>query len=79
MPTESAILERFHILDKRQGEDAGRIDQLEEDRGHMWNSISKLEDMIGNIRVDVARVVVISTMIQTVIVGGLLYFFTKGT
>ncbi len=78
MPSESQILERFHDLDKRQEADAGRVDTLEHDRGHMWNSISKLEDLVNNIRVDVAKAVVISTMVQTVIVGGLLYFFTKG-
>jgi len=78
MPIESQILERFHELDKRQEADAGRVDAMERDRGHVWTSIGKLEELVNNIRVDVAKAVVISTMVQTVIVGGLLYFFTKG-
>jgi hypothetical protein len=72
------MIERIHTIETTQRVDSGRINTLENDRGHMWNSIGKLEDVVGNIRVDVAKILVVSTVAQTVLTGAVVYFFTKG-
>lgn len=78
MPTESQILERFHGLDSRQQVDGARIDTLEESAGHLWADLKEMGKMVGNIRVDVAKILVISTIAQTALTGAVVYFFTKG-
>lgn len=72
------MIERIHTIETTQRVDSGRIDSLEENADHLWTDFKEMGRMIGNIRVDVAKIVVISTIAQTVITGAVVYFLTKG-
>lgn len=72
------MIERIHDLETSQRVDSGRIDNLESNSNFTWNAINKLQDVVGSIRVEVAKIVVISTIAQTVLTGAVVYFLTKG-
>lgn len=72
------MIERVHDLETSQRVDSRRIDSLEDNSNHLWTDFKKLQEMVGNIRVDVAKIVVISTIAQTALTGAVVYFFTKG-
>lgn len=72
------MIERIHTLETAQRVDSGRINTLEDNSDHLWTDFKQLREMVGNIRVDVAKIVVMSTIAQTALTGAVVYFFTKG-
>jgi hypothetical protein len=73
------MIERIHNIESVQRVDGKRIDGLEEGSQHLWEDLKELAKIVGNIRVDVAKIVVFSTMAQTIIVAVVVYFITKGS
>lgn len=72
------MIERIHAIEITQRGDSGRIDAIEDNAEYLWTDFKQLQQMVGNIRVDVAKIVVLSTIAQTVLTGAVVYFFTKG-
>lgn len=78
MPSESQIIERIHLVDRQQQVDSSRIDTLENSTDILWVDLKDMGKMVSNIRVDVAKILVVSTIAQTALTGAIVYFFTKG-
>lgn len=72
------MIERIHEIEIAQRGDAVRIGALEDNTEYLWTDFKRLQEMVGNIRVDVAKIVVMSTIAQTALTGAVVYFFTKG-
>lgn len=78
MPSESAILEKLYALDARGQVDAGRIGTLEDEKDLIWKAVDKIRDTVSGLRAQVAAIVAVSAIIQTLVTALIVWKITKG-
>lgn len=74
MPSESAIMEKVHFIDKEQGAQGIRMDVLEDNNKLQWEVIEKIKESLSTVKQQIAAFGVVNTLI----LGWIAYKLTKG-
>jgi hypothetical protein len=78
MPTESAILDKLSNFGATQAGHAARIDTLEGEKDILWKAIDKIRDSVSGLRAQVASIVAVSAVVQTIVTAFIVWKITKG-
>lgn len=76
--TDTAIMEKFGVLNQGQATHSAQITSLDEGLESAWNAIDKMRDMISSVRVQVAAIVALGGLAQAVLTGYIVYKITRG-
>ncbi len=70
-------MDKLYALDKAQGITDTRLDSLERSEGMLWDTVNKIRDDVGKVKVEVAKVVAIVGIIQVLATGVIVWSLTK--
>ena len=77
-PTDSQYMEKLHNLEMKQLETFGKVETLHDEKALLWTAVDKIRDTVGAMRVQVAGIVAVSSLFQSLITAYLVWRITKG-